>query len=195
MKHKIILPEEQTRTAWSGGTTTQLFIYPEDASYALRNFGFRLSTATVEIPVSDFTALPGFARKLMLISGTIVISHNNEPGKQLHPYETETFMGHWQTKAVGTCTDFNLIHSPLFHTTLFTYSPENIEKYLYTQSNNIDWVFIYNSGNTINIQLNEKSIELPHHALLMIEQCDISQIKIENPFETSLIMGSIQAEK
>jgi len=33
---------------WSGGTTTQLFIYPPTAEYLQRNFIFRLSTASVK---------------------------------------------------------------------------------------------------------------------------------------------------
>lgn len=34
---------------WSGGTTTELFIWPYGASYAERRFSIRISTATVDI--------------------------------------------------------------------------------------------------------------------------------------------------
>lgn len=51
---------------WSGGTTTQLAIYPKDAEYKKRNFLFRISTATVETKESEFTKLPGVSRKLIL---------------------------------------------------------------------------------------------------------------------------------
>lgn len=43
---------------WSGGTTTELFIWPHGASYAERRFGIRISTATVDIAQSTFTKLP-----------------------------------------------------------------------------------------------------------------------------------------
>ena len=49
---------------WSGGTTTQLFISPEGASYADRRFDFRISTALVELEESKFTLLPGVKRYL-----------------------------------------------------------------------------------------------------------------------------------
>ena len=34
---------------WSGGSTTELFIWPKDASYAERRFNIRISTATVDV--------------------------------------------------------------------------------------------------------------------------------------------------
>jgi environmental stress-induced protein Ves len=45
----IISRENQITDSWSGGTTTQLAIYPENSSYQQRNFLYRISTATVDI--------------------------------------------------------------------------------------------------------------------------------------------------
>lgn len=56
---KVITKEQQKTSTWSGGTTTQLAIYPEDADYGKRNFTWRLSSATVEAEESVFTSLPG----------------------------------------------------------------------------------------------------------------------------------------
>ena len=42
---------------WSGGSTTELFIWPKDASYAERRFNIRISTATVDVESSTFTRL------------------------------------------------------------------------------------------------------------------------------------------
>lgn len=46
---------------WSGGSTTELYLDPPQASYAQRNFGVRVSSATVECERSQFTALPGWS--------------------------------------------------------------------------------------------------------------------------------------
>ncbi len=94
---------------WSGGTTTQLAIYPENASYQDRNFLFRISTATVEANESVFTKLPGIKRKLMILDGEIKIEHKNHHSKILKKFEQDEFMGDWDTKSLGKATDFNLM--------------------------------------------------------------------------------------
>lgn len=37
-----------TTSVWSGGKTTEMYMYPQTASYRDRNFLFRISSATVE---------------------------------------------------------------------------------------------------------------------------------------------------
>lgn len=106
----LILPASlQHTTNWSGGTTTQLFIYPEGSGYADRNFSFRISTATVETESSTFTSLPGFQRILMILKGSLAITHKNQHSRTLQPFDTDTFDGGWETSAVGMVTDFNLM--------------------------------------------------------------------------------------
>ena len=65
----MIHKEEQTTIRWSGGLSTELYIFPEDSEYVERNFKYRLSTATVEIEQSVFTPLPGVDRTLMVLEG------------------------------------------------------------------------------------------------------------------------------
>lgn len=48
--------EDYPVSNWSGGKTTQLFIYPENSEYAKRNFLFRISSATVDCERSEFTS-------------------------------------------------------------------------------------------------------------------------------------------
>ena len=55
---KTIELKDMNTSYWSGGTTTEIFIMPEGASYKDRDFLFRISTARVEKPESDFTLLP-----------------------------------------------------------------------------------------------------------------------------------------
>ena len=41
-------------SSWSGGRTTEIFIFPVGERYSDRNFLFRISTAEVELDSSDF---------------------------------------------------------------------------------------------------------------------------------------------
>lgn len=100
---------QQKISTWSGGTTTELFIYPEEAEYSERNFDFRISTATVEVEESNFTQLPGYKRILMILQGELFIEHKNQHSKILHQYDCDEFFGSWETKAKGKVVDFNLM--------------------------------------------------------------------------------------
>lgn len=94
---------------WSGGTSTQLFIYPQGTEYAKRDFTFRISTASVEAEESVFTSLPGVRRKLMVLDGSLHIKHKDQYQKQLHKFDSDEFSGDWETSAKGRVRDFNLM--------------------------------------------------------------------------------------
>lgn len=94
---------------WSGGSTTQLYIYPETALYADRDFIFRVSSALVETEESTFTALPAYDRLIAPLKGSMALSHNGGPETVLRPYETHAFDGADETRSRGVCTDFNLM--------------------------------------------------------------------------------------
>lgn len=106
---KIIPPETFKASSWSGGKTTELFIHPQGATYQNRDFKFRISTATVAVEYSEFTALPGISRTLMLLSGKVELQHQGHHTKWLTPYDTDEFMGDWKTTSRGTCIDLNLM--------------------------------------------------------------------------------------
>lgn len=101
-----------TTSVWSGGTTTQLYIYPPESSYAERDFHIRISSATVEVAVSTFTKLPNFQRVLMILFGELEITHQNRYSKLLKQYECDYFSGAWDTTAIGKVIDFNLMTAP-----------------------------------------------------------------------------------
>lgn len=100
---------EQKTSRWSGGTTTQLWIWPEDSSYVDRTFQFRISTAVVEAEKSDFTLLQGYDRYLMTLDSPLKIRHNQEKWTTINPYVTHAFSGGWETQSEGSVTDFNVM--------------------------------------------------------------------------------------
>jgi uncharacterized protein len=108
---KIIRKSEHKTSQWSGGTTTQLLIYPEDSEYSERNFKWRLSSAKVEVEKSTFTHLDGISRILMIIDGEIRLEHQGHHSIILKPFEQDSFKGDWTTISFGKVTDFNLMMS------------------------------------------------------------------------------------
>lgn len=106
---EVIREEEYRISNWSGGKTKELYLWPENGSYAERNFQVRISSATVELPESDFTYLEGVERYLKDLDGEMVLTVNGgEPvdmkdGRILH------FSGEDQVHCVGCATDFNLM--------------------------------------------------------------------------------------
>lgn len=98
------------KSIWTGGTTTQLFIYPEYADFQSRNFDFRISTATVEVEESTFTKFHGYLRKLLVLEGELIIEHENQYTKKLKPFQQDSFSGEWNTKGYGKVVDFNVIY-------------------------------------------------------------------------------------
>lgn len=109
MKITKIAASEQSVSRWSGGTTTQLAIYPAQAVYAERDFIWRLSSAVVELPESDFTLLPDYDRILMILDGELELSHDGGEMYTLHALEQTSFDGASHTFSRGQVTDFNLM--------------------------------------------------------------------------------------
>ena len=94
---------------WSGGTTTQVAIAPEGAIYADRDFLWRISSASVDLDESDFTALPDYHRWISTLEGGMTLSHQGGEKIVLAPYEVHQFDGGVDTHSWGRCTDFNLM--------------------------------------------------------------------------------------
>ena len=106
---KIITHEDIRTSNWSGGTTSQLYIYPEQASYAAGDFLFRISSAQVEVAESTFTDLPGVNRVIMILDGVLELEHHGKYKKTLKTFHQDHFSGHWHTTSRGKVTDFNLM--------------------------------------------------------------------------------------
>lgn len=96
-------------TEWSGGTTTELSIAPENSIYADRDFEWRLSSATVEVEESVFTSLPDYNRIIMTLQGGIRLAHNQEEWIELPEFSPHSFDGGDETVSIGKVIDFNLM--------------------------------------------------------------------------------------
>ena len=111
MKNNIIVRTEKDYkvSKWSGGDTTELYLYPEDGDYRSGNFQLRISSATVEVERSEFTSLPGVERYLMIFQGHLDMIHGEKEKVSLEPYEVAHFDGGISTVSYGKVVDFNLM--------------------------------------------------------------------------------------
>lgn len=114
MKVTHLKKSDYKTSAWSGGTTTQLYIFPEDGDYAQRRFNVRISSAAVDLEESDFTALPGVDRWITPLVGGFTLTHPASRPAQapvvMGPMSTPyNFPGGIDTHCVGKALDFNLM--------------------------------------------------------------------------------------
>lgn len=111
MRENIIVKntEDYKVSRWSGGDTTELYLYPEDGDYKTGNFKLRISSATVDVDRSEFTSLPGVNRYLMIFQGHLEMIHGENKKVSLEPYEVDCFDGGEPTVSYGKVVDFNLM--------------------------------------------------------------------------------------
>lgn len=188
MKASILNPHHFFTTQWSGGKSTQLFIFPEDSSYADRNFEFRISTAKVEVGESTFTALPGIDRKLMILEGEIYINHEGYYSKLLKPFDVDSFSGDWKTTAVGTCIDFNVMTSGPKRSDLYYLEMKAISNYKLKAKSESSRLFLYANVGTVNVQVLEENYILETGSLLSIEDFSDSWISISSDEDFGLVV-------
>jgi uncharacterized protein len=190
MEHRIIYAESLNPTSWPGGITTELFIFPLTADYKQRNFQFRLSSATVENEKSDFTPLPGVSRKIMILSGTIILNHEDHYTRQLSKFDIDEFEGDWKTSAVGKCTDFNLMTTG---NTTGKLKAAVINKYQISTlslNENWDWLFIYIYSGKVNIEINSKMFSIKKGDLLVANNPGM-ELRITGIEDSELVLCEI----
>lgn len=110
MEITAISRKDATTSNWSGGSTTEFFIYPPQSSYSQRDFAIRISSATVDVESSEFTLLPGYQRLITPLNSQLYLSFKETAETYLlKPYEVAYFDGAYHTYSKGKATDFNVM--------------------------------------------------------------------------------------
>lgn len=191
MNFEILKSESFEVKNWTGGTTTQLFIYPKTADYLSRNFEFRLSTANVLVEKSDFTILPEVYRQLMILDGQISLKHDNQKPKILKKFDISKFEGRWKTTSIGTCTDFNLMTTNSIIGNLANASiPKNKNTdYLLNKAN--QWQFIYVYKGVLKISLENQDLQLNTGDLLVFKTPEDRALSLKAVENCELVFANI----
>ncbi len=192
MKIEVISKEENIISNWSGGSTSQLYIFPKDSTLQERNFDFRISSAIVEVEESEFTSFVGYDRLLMVLNGELEIVHENQYSKNLKQFEIDSFSGDWKTTSKGKITDFNLIVKRGFKGELNYLIIKNEEPISKEFSNIPERIGYYIISGELNSIINDSEYFLKKGELIMIENrgkieslnligdCDLVELLIFN---------------
>lgn len=192
---KLIKEDDYITTEWSGGKTTQIFIYPNDSDYKVHNFKFRLSSATVELERSEFTKLEGIHRFITPLNGELKLTHNRKDYINLRSFEIYEFDGDIETISYGKVRDFNLMLGNGARGKLESiYINREYSVVKESQSDfNQTIYFIYAYNSTIYIDSGKDKIRLSPFQTLLIEINSNPSLKLniksENP--TNILLGTI----
>ena len=180
MNYKIISKNNLKTTTWQGGTTTELYIFPEESKYQERNFDFRISTAQVLLEESGFTSLPNIDRELMILDGSIDITHEHQYSKRLNKFDTDSFKGDWKTSSKGFCTDFNIMSNANYVCKIEVLSSDSNQKIIQNNSNDFLIFYIYKGSATIEIR----------NEIIQLEKGDVFILKKKENFEINFTKTS-----
>lgn len=191
MEFSIYKPEDFKTSTWSGGTTTQLFIYPSSADYLKRNFDFRISTAKVTVAKSDFTSLPGISRKIVVLEGEIVISHEKHYSKHLKKFDIDEFEGDWKTSAIGTCTDFNVMTKNQLKSEVSALILVENESVNFNVSVNCNYFLVYIYSGSIDLKIENESHTIYSGNMLVVSNISTQSICLSGLEKSELVLTQI----
>ena len=194
MRIKRLNTKNFKTSKWSGGTTTELYIYPLESNYKDLDFKFRISTAKVELEKSNFTSLKGISRKLMIIDGGIEIHHKNRYSKKLSKFDIDNFEGDWETSSEGKCQDFNVMTSKGISSRIFSIELNKDEsKELFIDTNSSHYI-IYCISNLVSFKLMNKAVVLRKGELLVIDEINNLEASffIQSKNQSNLIIVEIK---
>lgn len=171
----VIRKEEQETKEWSGGTTTQLYIYPENSSYKARNFQFRISTASVDVEESTFTRLPNVSRSIMILEGKMDLFHKGQHNIKLNKFETDNFSGDWDTTSRGKVIDFNLMTTGENSGSIDSSILKKGESFDMELLNKISTIALYIVKGEMNIKIEKKELLIKKGDIVIYNRKDNSK--------------------
>jgi environmental stress-induced protein Ves len=183
----VLTPEDYITTEWSGGKTTELFIYPPRASFKGQDYDIRLSTATVEVNESTFTPLPNVDRTLIVLEGELTLDHKGEHSSQLKKFDVDHFKGGWLTTSKGKCVDFNLMIRSNNEGRISGIKLEEGEHKIYALDESDKMNFVYLIKGTLSVQTEKGDFILNQENLLVLETVRKVRFSSVNPVEFLII--------
>ncbi len=149
--YKVLKKENWKVSEWSGGTTSEIFIYPLSSDYATRNFKARISIATSNSgDKSLFTSLPKVNRFISKLDGEMKLSHYGRYDLVVDKYEIERFKGDWETYSYGKFKDFNLMLKGIRGDLYFRDNQNKSCKLHLEHDSEVVWAFVVEGEITIN---------------------------------------------
>jgi environmental stress-induced protein Ves len=168
--------QDFSRNDWSGGTSTQLVIYPSESDLLKQNFEFRISTASIDVEESQFTQFFLHKRIICSLLNPITLIHSDIQPFCLTPLVPYSFDGGMTTKCIGKTIDFNVIFNDSWDASIKVYQIDSMIDMAYIQSySDLTYFFQVQGESFINAILLEES-----ELLLFKEMPDDFNLKIVN---------------
>ncbi|MEG1710721.1 MAG: HutD family protein [Clostridia bacterium] len=183
---KIINKNGNGQSTWSGGVTTELFIYPLNSKYSERNFKVRVSSALVKDKQSIFTHLDGVKRYLTPINTTFILNHDGVK-VTIKEKEVDVFDGGCHTECIGSGQDLNLMLNGAKGEMNVIFKNQ-----IYLKSKDACFALIYAYKNTKTL-INGQQYNLNENCLLYIDDDD-KDLEIINS-EDVVVMEIVSIEK
>lgn len=185
MEEIIINKEDFIRTKWSGGETSQLYIYPEDSEFYKKDFLFRISSATFTGTESRFSDFSNYYRYLLPLEGRLSVDHKNLYKRSLSLLEPEFFDGGWETYSENSldCRDYNFIFSKKARGDL------KIIKTREKMTLKVNGIYTFFSKENFSLNLNGEKKEIKGFSLYILKtERENLNIEIEQ-FKDSIIIS------
>ncbi|MEG1255565.1 HutD family protein [Clostridium sp.] len=202
-KIKLIKKDKIKTSTWSGGTTNEIYIYPECSNYKDLNFNWRISSATVDIDHSTFTTLPNIHRFITTLEGNMSLSHDNGDLIHLKPFQVHEFSGEVNTESFGKVKDFNLMlgskcEGSMKTISLAEYSKFNLSSYILSSNSEMYSSLIFCPGEDLNIKVDNDIINLLQGDTLLVHgdtQRDMPTIEILSERKCNIINVQVKILK
>jgi environmental stress-induced protein Ves len=178
---------------WSGGSTRELYIFPSESTYGNRDFEVRISSAKVEVEQSEFTALPGVNRKLMVLEGSLKINHENHHSLFLYPFDVDSFLGDWKTTSEGICTDFNVMTQGNLKSELTAITLASQTKQVLEIDNSWRSIYLYLHSGTVEMTISGKTMLVSQDELLVIEDWESELIALVPSADCQIVLTKIKS--
>ncbi|WP_428228937.1 HutD family protein [Flavobacterium sp.] len=178
MNIRFLPKKDSTASIWSGGLTYEYMIYPKTANYTVRDFVFRISSATIEQEPSVFTQFKGYHRYLVMLDNGLDIEVNKEK-KRYEKYEIMEFNSDDEVISYTKGNDFNwMVSEKISHHKLKIASSN--------ESYNAQIIILFSLDTTV-ITINEKLYNIEPYDLLVIENPEKENIMLH--FSNECLFG------
>lgn len=170
---------------WGGGTTREMFIYPQNSTLENRDFIFRISSATININHSVFTDFNGFKRYIIPLNGELQIKHENSTNILLKTNTLYIFDGGRETESMHTneqLQDFNIIVNKNYESDIKIIQDIDTQSILYSKYD-IFIIYMLNATAIFN------NIELIKGDLLIIKKKELVYFTLN---KGDLLVGGIK---
>lgn len=186
---KILKEEDFNISTWSGGKTTELFIYPEGSEYSKRDFKMRISSATVELETSNFTKLDSIHRFITPLDNELKLTHNNNEFINLKPFEVYEFDGDIETISFGKVKDFNLMLAHGVNGRLKNFYIDEKKHIIILANSGFNILYSYDC--LFRISIDEEEFMLYPNEILVMESNEMKNIKIQSNESSNILLSDI----